>query len=171
METLRNENFVRQLTKVQQSLLAFIMSMVGDFDIASDILQETNVVICEKYEGGIESFEAWAIQIARFQTLAWLRDRGRSRGVSDPLLLELIADEVSHVAERTSERRLALLACLNALPKPHREVIRLRYEENLSNEDVASRVSRTTGAVSQMLFRLRRNLARCVERRLERGAE
>lgn len=65
------EHFVRELTRCQNSVFAYILSLVGNPDAARDIQQETNVVLWRKageFKEG-SNFMPWALGIARMQVL------------------------------------------------------------------------------------------------------
>ena len=67
---------------------------------------------------------------------------------------------------RADEEVAALRACLEQLPAQGREMIRLRYFEDLAPGAIAGRLGRPSDAVRQFLLRLRRTLLECVEGRL-----
>jgi RNA polymerase sigma-70 factor, ECF subfamily len=77
---------------------------------------------------------------------------------------------LSHEIERLADngdRREALHGCLGKLPHEHRQLILLRYFEDLEVEQVAERVKSTAGAVYRALSRVRLTLLTCVEKELE----
>ena len=85
-----SEHFVRELTRCQNGVFAYILSLVGNSDAARDIQQETNVVLWRKVgefsEGS--NFMPWALGIARMQVLSFRRDHQRDRHVFDDQVLE-----------------------------------------------------------------------------------
>jgi RNA polymerase sigma-70 factor (ECF subfamily) len=64
------------------------------------------------------------------------------------------------------ERSLRLVECVRKLPDPQREMLRMRYAENCSIEDLAQRAKRTVAAVYRSLSRIRQTLHECVTRSL-----
>ena len=67
----RGAEFVRLLTVHQPDIYVYLRSLVLDPDEASEILQDTNLVLWEKrdqFEIGT-NFRAWAFQIARYKLL------------------------------------------------------------------------------------------------------
>ena len=56
--------------------------------------------------------------------------------------------------------------CLNQLPDRSRELLRLRYEDELDATALGARLGRDSNAVRQALFRVRELVRRCVEGRL-----
>jgi len=164
------QSFPEVLAGHQQRLLAYVISLLGDADSAWDVLQETNRVLLEKrdeFQPGT-SFLNWALTVAQFQTMAWLRNQKRNRLIVTADIAELLADDaVTLEAEATQARADALKACLESLTAGHRELIHLRYAKSLKLADLAEQTGRSVNALKQLFFRLRGSLASCVERRLE----
>lgn len=63
-------------------------------------------------------------------------------------------------SESCALQRRALPGALAALPELHREVLILRYQEDLSCREVAAQLGRTEAAVKSLLFRAREGLRR-----------
>jgi RNA polymerase sigma-70 factor (ECF subfamily) len=62
-----------------------------------------------------------------------------------------------------------LQACLHKLPTEHRQLVLLRYYEDLEVDEVAKRISSTAGAVYRALSRVRFALLECVEKQMAKG--
>ena len=98
------DEFVRLLTGEQTSLFAYIATLLGDVNDASNVLQQTNMVLWKKADEFAPgtSFHAWARKVAYFQTLAYIRDKKRDKLVFDEeLVLQLAAGHPSKT--RTSD--------------------------------------------------------------------
>lgn len=166
-----SEQFVQALTESQNRIYGYVYSLIGDHSRAADVVQETNLVLWRK----LAEFEAdkpflpWAFAIARFQVLGHLRDRKRDRCLLDPELVELLSDEAERRAGQLDSMRDALRLCLQKLPHSNRQLIEQRYFQAMSLADAAATANRTVGALKVALLRIRRQLAACVERRLEKG--
>lgn len=89
--------------------------------------------------------------------------RVRSRPAQSLGGLEPASEAELGRSEDCVRQRRALPAALAALPELHREVLILRYEEDLSCRAIAAQLGRSEQAVKSLLFRaregLRRNLA------------
>ena len=59
------------LTSIQKSLYAFILSLLPNRSEAEDVLQETNLILCQKASEYDEDghFQGWAFKIARYQVM------------------------------------------------------------------------------------------------------
>ena len=164
------QTFPEVLASHQQRLLGYVISILGDADSAWDVLQETNRVLLEKrddFQPGT-SFLNWALTVAQFQTMAWLRNQKRSRLIVTADIAELLADDaVTLEAKATQAQTDALKSCLESLTAGHRELVHLRYARSLKLADLAEQTGRSVNALKQLFFRLRASLASCIEQRLE----
>lgn len=157
------------LTEHQQRLYRYIVSLLGNVDAAWDVLQETNRVVLEKrseFQFGT-SFTNWALTIAQFQTLAWLRSRKRDRLVVTAEIVELLAEDARGFDQTYDARQTALDTCLESLSDEHRELVHRRYNRSETLPQLSQRTGRTVNALKQMFFRLRNSLMNCIQQRLE----
>jgi len=161
--------FPELLASHQQRLMSYIVSLLGNADAAWEVLQESNRVLLEKrgdFQTGT-SFLNWALTVAQFQTMAWLRDQKRSRMIVTSEIVELMADEAVALNVEASSEQQALKQCLESLSSGHRELVDLRYSKGLKLADLAEQTGRSVSAMKQLFFRLRSSLAECIEQRLE----
>jgi RNA polymerase sigma-70 factor (ECF subfamily) len=63
----------------------------------------------------------------------------------------------------------ALHACLDAVPDPLRTLLNLRYHDEHSSEEIATRLGRSLAWVRTTLCRVRQQLRDCIERKLKSG--
>ena len=161
------EQFVSLLTAEQLALHRYIFTLLGDHDAASNVLQETNLVLGRKideFQFGT-SFGAWASKVAYFQTLAYIRDAKRDRHVFGEALVEQLAARPVLDVD-ASEARIALRHCLRELSEKNFELIQQRYNCDLEIEALAERLGKRPGAVKVQLHRIRRSLLECIQKRL-----
>ncbi len=162
------EDFAELMAAHQPQLMGYICSLVGNPDIARDILQETNVVLLRKardFQPG-SNFTAWAHRVAYFEVLTFRRRMGRERLVFSEKLQEIIAEEEEEDREHFEIRRRALMDCVKNLPESQQQAVTMRYIRRMPVAGIADETGMRPNAVSQLLFRAKQNLARCVERKL-----
>ena len=163
---LEAEKFSKLVTESQKRLYSYIYSLTGHTASSWDVLQETNLVLWakrEEFKAG-SNFNAWSHTVARFQVLAYLRDKTR-----DPL--SLLTPEIFEKLEAESDPHLnthdmrlkALNKCLSQLAPAASKMVRWHYEEKLPLQQISSKLSMTANAVKQALFRARRSLHECIE--------
>jgi RNA polymerase sigma-70 factor (ECF subfamily) len=166
-----DEQFMRLWTKAEPMVAAYVHSVIRDFHVCQDILQETAVVLLRKF-GEYEpsrSFGAWAMGVSRVQILAARRDQARDFLTFRPDLMETVAEVYEELTGELEMRRAALARCVEAVKKERsRQVLRLRYVEALSPGRIAQRLGVKAGAIRVLLSRVRSDLRECVRRQLAR---
>lgn len=169
-KSLQQLDYERQMAENQPVVLAYIRSLVSHADAAEDILQETNTVLVQKadqFKSG-SPFTPWACRIAYFQTLAYLRDRNRSRLRYDYELISACGREAEILADTIDDRIGALKSCIAKLKEPQRELIEKRYLLSTPLQTLAQEMGRKADSLKVSLFRIRKNLLLCIERSMNR---
>ncbi|GIW80385.1 MAG: hypothetical protein KatS3mg105_2192 [Gemmatales bacterium] len=167
-EAGRGDLFVRLLSQNQRRLYLYVMSLVPSRNDAEEVLQETNLVLWREFDRFEEgtNFAAWACRVALNQVLAWRKRRQRDRLCFSDAFLEAVAAEADSSADVLEDRAEALSRCLEKLPAHQRDLLNLRYTEQMDIEEVARRAERSTEAVYRALSRIRHALHDCVTRTL-----
>jgi RNA polymerase sigma-70 factor, ECF subfamily len=163
----QNERFIRLLTEHQNHLFVYLVSLLGDVHEASNILQETNLVLWRRSSEFADgtNFGAWARTIAHYQLLAYLRDRKRDRHVFDAELLTRLAEH-PRPTDIQEARRASLRSCLAELPDGVRQMLSLRYSAGASIKELTGRMGKSESAVKMTLARTRQRLMECIQKRL-----
>lgn len=172
MDASSAEEFVRLFSKSQHRILGFVHTLVPRLAEAEDILQETSVILWKKwpeYERD-KDFVKWACGIARLEVFRMLRQKKRSGLYLSESMLNQIADVA--LAESKDKVRLvaggtALDACLQKLPKSDQRILKLRYEREMTVQEIAKECDRPKSTIHDLLGKMRSRLLRCVRRRLE----
>ncbi len=155
--------FVRHQTRIR----GFIVSLLGDFSTAEDVLQETFLVVQAKaaeFSPGT-NFIAWAFQIARFQVMKAQGRHQRTLGRFSDEALEALA--ASAPEEPFDESKLgALPGCVAKLAPQARRIVDLFYQHEHPPREIARLLGWTPAAVSVALSRSRRFLRACIEQQL-----
>ncbi len=158
--------FVRLLSENQRRIALYVLGLVPRWSDAEEVIQETNLVLWrefDKFQPGT-NFPAWACTVAFHQVLAWRKRRSRQRVRFSDAFLEAVARESAVAGEQLDARWNHLSGCLEKLPDDRRELVRLRYSEECTIEELAERSGRTVAAVYRALSRARRMLFDCVNR-------
>lgn len=157
-----------ELAAVQPRLYGFILKRLADREQTLEVLQRTNLVICQKAEDFQDgsSFVAWAMTIARFQVMAWRKSQDRGRLVFTDSVDDLLDRSPDVEAESVDQRIPLLRGCLNKLRDADKELVQRRYRDGEPIQQVATYLGKSVDAVSMRLMRIRRQLAECVNRSL-----
>lgn len=156
------------MTQHQRRIFGYIHTLVPSRADAEDILQETSLVIVEKFhefKPGTD-FVAWACQIAWWRVRAARQKFARSKVVFDDEVLDSVAHTASTMHEEMSDRHEALARCLQRLHPRDRELLLTRYERGARVEEAAERSGRSLEAAYKALARLRKLLLDCVTNQL-----
>jgi RNA polymerase sigma-70 factor (ECF subfamily) len=156
------------MTQHQRRIFSYIYALVPDRHAAEDILQETSLVICEKFgqfKPGTD-FVAWACQVAYWEVRRARQKFARSKVIFDQDVVEAVAQTASELSEETDERHAALAHCLERLHPRDRELVLTRYEPGGGVEAAAQRSGRSLEAAYKALGRIRKLLADCVSNRI-----
>lgn len=166
------QSSVRELARLwvqsQPAISAYISANVIDAHHAEDLVQEVAQVVAEKFAtfDDSRSFLSWALGIARNRLLKYYRTRARDRLVLSEAALARIGEALERVEHEAEDRRSALRHCLKQVAGRRREVLEMRYGENVRITEIAERCGMSPSAVSVMLFRVRAALYDCVRGQL-----
>lgn len=162
----RHDQFLRLYTANEPAIRAFVRRLVPTRADAADVIQEVALVLWRKFDGfdSQEDFRKWAFGVARYETLAWLRDKARDRHVLAEDVLEVLADEAVSAETRLSAHREALEQCLAKLSSEQRSLVMAAYSPGARIEEIAERSGRTIGGFYQWLHRMRLRLLECTRR-------
>jgi RNA polymerase sigma-70 factor, ECF subfamily len=168
-ETEYHTLHVQQLfVKHQRQLRAFVLALWPDITASDDILQEVFLTVTRKASDFCKGtdFVAWARAIAQYKVIEARRNEGRNKVVAD-VLEALAADCPPNWAD---DRRLSALSrCMKTLAPKARELIQLRYVDELTPSEIAKRLTRTVNSIGVALAKARVLLRDCMENQLTSG--
>ena len=164
----RQKELMLLMTQHQRRIFAYIHALVPSRADAEDLLQETSLVIVEKFHefASGTDFVAWACQIAWWRVRASRQKFARSKVVFDDDVLESVAHTAATMHEEVSDRHEALARCLQKLHPRDRDLLLTRYEPGAGVEEAAQRSGRSLEAAYKALGRLRKLLLDCVTQQL-----
>ena len=164
----RNKQLMLLMTQHQRRIFGYIYTLVPNRTDAEDILQETSLVVCEKFgqfKPGTD-FAAWACQIAYWEVRRARQKFARSKVVFNQEVVDAISETAGELAPERSARHEALAKCLQKLHPRDRELLLTRYEPGSGVELAAQRSGRSLEAAYKALARLRKLLLDCVTNQL-----
>jgi RNA polymerase sigma-70 factor (ECF subfamily) len=149
------------ITRYHHRMYRFLIRLTQDPAIAEDLFQQTWLRVIEKigrYDAS-RQFEPWLFSVARNLTIDYMRQRRpESLDVVDEFgaapvdrLVSVDQDPLAQLLEY--ERAEVLVAALATLPLIHREVLTLRFEEELKLEEIAEVAGIPLSTVKSRLLR------------------
>lgn len=165
----RYEVFVARFAHYEPDLRRFLRSLLPTAVDTDEVLQQTAIVIWRKFDqyDPETSFMKWACVIARFEALAYRRKMARDRLVFREEVMELMADEGARELETRNAEHEALESCLTALPEKQRKFVTLAYTPGVKVKELAKEAGSTAAAFYMRLKRIRHQLMKCIESKLE----
>ena len=158
--------FLRLYVANQKRIQSFILTLVPNWSDADDIMQEVTSMMWSKFndfELGT-NFVAWGIKIARYKILEFRKRFGRGRVHFSDDLLEAVEGSVVELGEQMDRRIDALQKCRKKLNSKDRELLRMRYEQDVNISDMAKRIDRSERGMYRDMARIHGVLERCVKR-------
>jgi RNA polymerase sigma factor (sigma-70 family) len=161
----RTEWVREALERHEASLLRYVMSLTGDTESARDIVQDTFFRLCSQERSGVEGHLAqWLFTVARNRALDLHRKEGRMAPLTDIDLetREAAAPTPSASAEARDNAR-NVLALIDRLPRNQREVVRLKFQNQLSYQEIADLTALSVGNVGFLLHTALKTLRQQLE--------
>jgi RNA polymerase sigma-70 factor (ECF subfamily) len=149
--------FAENLQPHEQAVRAYLTFRYPWLRDQDDVLQESYVRVLRARKAGlIKDTRAFLFTTARNAAIDLFRRRSRYEHVELTDVTQLpVLDDTPQVGEALDhhQRQEMLAEALETLPDRCREVVRLRFQENLSYKQIAERLGITTDTVKVQLGR------------------
>jgi RNA polymerase sigma factor (sigma-70 family) len=132
----------RAVERYEGPLTLYAARLLGDADAARDVVQETFLRLCTQDRRAIDARLAeWLFTVCRNRALDVLRKESRMTPLSEEHVQRCLspAPDPADQAERR-ELTASVLDLMDALPMNQREVIRLKFQNGFSYQEI-SRIS------------------------------
>ena len=168
------------ITRYQNRLYRYLLRLVRQPAEAEDLFQQTWLRVVEKIRWFDESrnFDAWLFALARNLTIDHLR-RIRPQSLDEPLAdssnSETLADRIPSKDHTpldhalATERRAEISEAVAGLPLIYREVLTLRFEDEMKIEEIAQVIAVPVSTAKSRLRRSLEQLRYALEARRPRG--
>jgi RNA polymerase sigma-70 factor (ECF subfamily) len=156
--------FRRLVDAYDRRLLYFVLRFLPDADRALDVLQDVWLTLFRRLPGlrAPEAFRVWLYQIAHDRVVDVIRRACREEAVHQALRASCNGSADDH--ESLLDQAEFVHHALGALSAEHREVLLLRFLEELSVEEIAAATRVSAGTVKSRLHYAKLALRREVER-------
>lgn len=138
---ISQSEFVRQsLDRFEGPLLRYALRLTGDLEQARDVVQDTFLRLCRQEPGHVDGHLAqWLFTVCRNRALDVHRKERRMATVTE------LDDRVSSASQpapdeaaEQKETTARVLKLLDRLPENQQEVIRLKFQNELSYQEIAA---------------------------------
>lgn len=167
---LNEQQILQALMQARTRLSAAAWLVVHDTHAAEDIFQNVALKAMTR-EVNFEAEAAllsWAFITARREGIDWLRRHKReTTGLETEILEKLEQEWLTSPARPAGARIDALRDCLESAPEASRRLLKLRYFDGFSCEEVAEQMSIGLNAIYKRVSRLHIGLKECIEGKLD----
>ena len=141
--------------KYRDRLFHHALYVLKDYQQAMDVCQDVFIKAIRETRFFDEGFKmkAWLFRVTSNQCFNIVRDRKRRGAIleSMPKKTSTVADQVEVVF--SSEQQEVILEAMEALTRNHREILMLRYYDDLSYAEIAEVIGVKLGTVMSRLSR------------------
>jgi RNA polymerase sigma factor (sigma-70 family) len=132
-------------------VLLVARSILRDETLAMDVAQDALLKIGRALNGDVRNHEAWVLTVAGNAARDALRRQSRRREVAmDKDVVDARTPDAPMLARESREK---VTAALEALPAGARDVLLLKFRENLSGPQIAEALGITIAAAWQQMSR------------------
>jgi RNA polymerase sigma-70 factor (ECF subfamily) len=169
----RTLDFLRLFVRHQQEIYAYILILVAHEHDADDLFQDGMTVMWQKFDQFKPgtNFAAWGVQILHYLVLDYRRKVARNKRVlMEDAVFEALTEHLPAIQDETALRIEALRKCLAGLDDRAKRIIEMRFERNVSIEDMGVHLKRSPRQVFRILGQISSVLLRCMNRTLAEGS-
>ena len=161
--------YMSLLSMNYQRIYSYILILVANHNNADDIMQETSILMYEKFDSFEKGsdFLAWAKTIAKYKTLEFLRKQNRDKVVFNQEIVDLIDRDSQNHMKKHYEWLNALRKCVSLLPRLDRQLLHIRYHENTGVTVIAKRFGCSFQKIYRDIARINNSLILCIRRKIE----
>jgi len=152
----------------QARILSFILSLVPNFDDSEDLLQEVWGIMWRKFDQYEQdtNFTAWGKKIAYYLIMDYRRKKSLKHVIVNDQLFEIISEKATTGVFREDRRMEILSKCLRKLREKERELVKLRYFDNVKPKEISENFNASINSIYKSLSNVHGKLLICMERTL-----
>lgn len=159
------EAFAQLVLRYQRMVFTLSLRLVNDYDEASEITQEAFLAAWQGLPGfrGEARFSTWLYRITYHCGMRQLEKQKRERALQEAMVADLSArirgrEKLLEDVVEKHEQQALVRANLESLPVHYRLVLVLRDFQEMTYQEIASRLSLPMGTIKTHLFRARQLL-------------
>ena len=158
------KDFITLLSLNQIRIYSYIVGIVGRFNDADDIIQETTLTMWQKFsqfESGTD-FLSWGISIAHYKIMEF-RKKNQAPQISEELMQQL-HNRAPHKLKDANIYIEKLEECLKKLTPNDHSLIKQRYMSGYTVVELSKRFNVTIQSIYLRLAKIQGVLTRCIKR-------
>jgi len=142
--------FAELIERYERPLRYFINRLLDNSELTEDIYQDTWLTVIRRIHGlrEIDAFPAWLYRIARNKVYQQLRKKKNVSRLDENIAVEDHAEDDDFSVEDAAK----VHKCLKELPPEYREVLMLRFLEQMSYQQISQVLNCKLGTVRSRLY-------------------
>ena len=166
--------YVQLLAEHDRYLAGYVYNLIPNTTDAEDVLQDVKVALWkafDQFEQGT-NFGAWSRKVAFHRVMAFRKKKAieNKRLTFSDECLDYLAEQLPEDPQKCNEQSRSLALCISKLKQDHKELITLRYKQELSIEETASQTDKTIAACYRSLSRIRLLLRQCLNKSTDQSS-
>jgi RNA polymerase sigma-70 factor (ECF subfamily) len=161
---ISHKEFIAFLVPNQTRIQAFILMLVPNVADAEDIYQETISTMWDKistFNKGTD-FVAWAVTIAKYKVLEFRAKYKKSKIQFSDRIYEMLEKAATSKKSSVQDHIDVLRKCIHQLSENERDLLKMRYDMDLSFQKMSLRIGKTSPAIHRIMAIIHSKLALCV---------
>ena len=161
------------LERFEAPLTRYAFGITGDLERARDVVQDTFLRLCSESPARLDGRVApWLFKVCRNRALDVRKKEARTLSLEDGRSESWESlDPLPSAELETKEGMTRVLALLTTLPENQREVIRLKFQNELSYREISEITGLSTSNVGFLLHRGLRSLRELLQRDSRESSE
>lgn len=167
---MQPDEIARQLLDARVEMTGYFRSVIIDAHLAEDVFQD----VCVRAIRAADTFHdakhlrRWCHTVGRNRAIDLLRKKDHKQILlGDAVLARLECDENARQPSGGAQVQMEALAqCLAALTPRSRQIVALRYGEEMSGIEVARKMDCKVDTLYKALARIYQNLRTCIQAKL-----
>ncbi|MBO4402715.1 MAG: RNA polymerase sigma factor [Bacteroidales bacterium] len=158
------ETFKRLVIPLQPVMQQLAERLLGDAMLAEDAVQDTVLRLWQQHQetAKVKNLEAYCCTMLKNHCIDLLRQRQPTVSIEEEnRLREISAENPTHMEERYQR----VMACIEMLPPQQQSALRMKYEQQLENGEIAKRLQISMNNLYVTLSRACRSLRDMYEER------
>jgi RNA polymerase sigma-70 factor (ECF subfamily) len=171
---MSNASWIRSaLERFEAPLTRYAYGITGDLERARDVVQDTFLRLCAESPEGLDGRVApWLFKVCRNRALDVRKKEARTLSLEDGRSESWQSPDPIPSAELEAKEGLTrVLALLATLPENQREVIRLKFQNELSYREISEVTGLSTSNVGFLIHRGLRSLREKLLRDADQSSE
>jgi RNA polymerase sigma-70 factor (ECF subfamily) len=142
--------FTKLIERYERPLRYFINRLLDNSELTEDIFQDTWLTVIRRIHGlrEIDAFPTWLYRIARNKVYQQLRKKRNTLRLDENIAVENHAEDDDFSGEDTAK----VHRVLKELPPEYREVLMLRFLEQMSYKQISQVLNCKLGTVRSRIY-------------------